>query len=149
MRIEMVTENKKRFLDLLLLADEQEDMVDRYLERGDMFALYDEDVKTVCVVTKEAEGIYELKNIATYTQWQGKGYGKKMVEYIFSFYKGKCKTMFVGTVETPETIGFYERCGFEPSHRIANFYVDNYDHPIFEHGRQLTDMICLRKNFGL
>ena len=27
-----VTDNKKQYLDLLLLADEQEDMIDRYLE---------------------------------------------------------------------------------------------------------------------
>ena len=33
-----VTENKKQYLDLLLLADEQESMIDRYLERGDMYA---------------------------------------------------------------------------------------------------------------
>ena len=43
MKVEQVFSDRKRFLDLLLLADEQEDMIDRYLERGDMFALYDED----------------------------------------------------------------------------------------------------------
>ena len=37
MKVEQVFSDKKRFLDLLLLADEQEDMVDRYLERGEMF----------------------------------------------------------------------------------------------------------------
>ena len=31
MRIKEIKENKKRFLPLLLLADEQEDMIDRYL----------------------------------------------------------------------------------------------------------------------
>ena len=30
-------ENKKQFLPLLLLADEQEDMVERYLDRGAMY----------------------------------------------------------------------------------------------------------------
>ncbi|MDF2987344.1 MAG: acetyltransferase, family, partial [Eubacterium sp.] len=39
MEIEIIRENKKRFLDLLLLADEQESMIDKYLERGEMFAL--------------------------------------------------------------------------------------------------------------
>ena len=34
MEIRKVETNKKRYLNLLLLADEQEDMVDRYLERG-------------------------------------------------------------------------------------------------------------------
>ena len=37
MEIIQVKKDKKKYLDLLLLADEQEDMVDRYLERGDMF----------------------------------------------------------------------------------------------------------------
>ena len=58
MKVEQVFSDRKRFLDLLLLADEQEDMIDRYLERGDMFALYDEDkLRAVCVVTNEGEGI--------------------------------------------------------------------------------------------
>ena len=34
-----VLHNKKQYLDLLLLADEQESMIDRYLERGEMFVL--------------------------------------------------------------------------------------------------------------
>ena len=39
MEIKLITSNKKQFLDLLLLADEQESMIDKYLERGEMFAL--------------------------------------------------------------------------------------------------------------
>ena len=34
MNIREIHENKKQFLPLLLSADEQEDMIDRYLERG-------------------------------------------------------------------------------------------------------------------
>ena len=60
-----VTENKKRYLPLLLLADEQENMIDRYLERGDLFALFDPDLKSLCVVTDEGKGTCELKNLAT------------------------------------------------------------------------------------
>ena len=33
-RIHPISGNKKQYLDLLLLADEQESMIDRYLERG-------------------------------------------------------------------------------------------------------------------
>lgn len=33
MKIREIKENKKQFLSLLLLADEQENMIDRYLER--------------------------------------------------------------------------------------------------------------------
>jgi len=47
MSIIEIKENKKQYLDLLLLADEQEDMIDRYLERGTMYALYDEGLKAM------------------------------------------------------------------------------------------------------
>ena len=45
MAIIEVTENKKQYLDLLLLADEQEDMIDRYLDKGRMYVLDDNGVK--------------------------------------------------------------------------------------------------------
>ena len=51
MKIQIIKENKKQFLDLLLLADEQENMIDKYLFKGDLFALYDDDLKSVCCVT--------------------------------------------------------------------------------------------------
>ena len=77
MEIKKVISDKKEFLELLLLADEQESMVDRYLERGDMFVLYDNGLKAACVVTREGEGIYEIMNIATVPFFQRQGYGKR------------------------------------------------------------------------
>ena len=97
MRIDRITDNKKRFLDLLLLADEQEDMIDKYLPVGDLFALYDrelrsvddlrnddslrivddlsnvDDLRSVCVVVPVDSETCELKNLATNPQYQGKG----------------------------------------------------------------------------
>jgi GNAT superfamily N-acetyltransferase len=145
MKIEKVNENKKRFLDLLLLADEQEDMIDKYLPNGDLFALYDDDLKSVCVVASIDSETCELKNIATYEQYQGQGYGRALIHFISDFYKTDYKTMLVGTGETPAILRFYESCGFELSHRIENFFTDNYDHPMFEDGIQLVDMIYLKK----
>ena len=145
MEIKKIEIDKKQFLDLLLLADEQEDMIDRYLDHGDMFALYDRDLKSVCVVVCEPNGICELKNIATYRQYQGQGYGKYLVNYISDYYKGEYQVMFVGTGESPVVISFYMSCGFIQSHRVKNFFTDNYDHPIFECGVQLVDMIYLKK----
>jgi GNAT superfamily N-acetyltransferase len=146
MKIEKVNENKKRFLDLLLLADEQEDMIDKYLPNGDLFVLYDDDLKSVCVVLPINSETCELKNIATYEKYQGKGYGRALINYISDFYKNDYKTMLVGTGETPAILSFYESCGFKLSHRIKNFFTDNYDHPMFEDGIQLVDMIYLKKN---
>ena len=146
MRIEKIKENKKQFLDLLLLADEQENMIDKYLPNGDLFALYDDDLKTVCVVVPINIETCELKNIATYKNYQGKGYGRALINFISDFYKNDYKTMLVGTGETPTILSFYESCGFEESYRVKNFFTDNYDHPMFEDGIQLVDMIYLKKD---
>lgn len=147
MQIIEITDHKKQFLNLLLLGDEQEDMIDRYLERGKMFALYDGDLKTVCVVTREEGDSCELKNIATYEAYQGYGYGRRMMEYVFDYYKDTCKTMFIGTGDNPSILAFYKRRGFVESHRVKNFFTDHYDHPIFEAGVQLVDMVYLKKDF--
>jgi len=145
LEVKVVRENKKQFLDLLLLADESESMIDKYLERGKMFALYDNDLKSICVVTRESSDVCELKNIATYEKWHGMGYGSKLIEYISTFYKDKYTTMIVGTGDVPSSKRFYEKNGFTISHKVRNFFIDNYDHPMFEDGVQLVDMIYLKK----
>ena len=144
--IKIIEKNKKDFLDLLLLADEQESMIDQYLERGELFALYDGDLKSVCVVTQESEDVCELKNIATYEKCFGKGYGSELLNHIFSYYKGKYTTMLVGTGDIPWIIQFYRKNGFRISHKIKDFFTDNYDHPMFENGIQLVDMVYLKRN---
>lgn len=145
MKIEIIKKNKKDFLDLLLLADEQENMIDKYIERGIMFAIYDNDLKGVCIVTKEEDRAYEIKNIAIYENFHGQGYGKKLIEYIYEYFKGDCDIIYVGTGDSPLTVPFYEKCGFKKSHRIKNFFIENYDNTIYECGKQLIDMIYLKK----
>lgn len=146
MKIEKITGNKKQFLDLLLLADEQEDMIDRYLPDGDLYALYEDDLKSVCVMVAVNNDTCELKNIATYKQYQGRGYARTLINHITGLYKKDFRTMLVGTGETPAILSFYKSCGFEVSHRVENFFTDNYDHPIFEGDIRLVDMIYLKKD---
>jgi GNAT superfamily N-acetyltransferase len=145
MNIREIKENKKQYLSLLLLADEQEDMIDRYIDRGAMYVLDDDGVKCECVVTDEGEGILEIKNIATEPQYQGKGYARAMIDFICRKYKGEFSILQVGTGDSPLTVPFYEKCGFVRSHTVKNFFTDNYDHPIYECGVLLTDMVYLRK----
>lgn len=146
MNIFCIKENKKDYLDLLLLADEQESMIDRYLERGDMFVLEENGVKAVCVVTDEDGGNCELKNIAVTPNSQRQGYGKLLINYLTSFYAKKFNQIIVGTGDVPSAINFYKSCGFEYSHRIENFFTNNYDHMMVEDGVILKDMIYLKKH---
>lgn len=144
MEIRQILENKRDFLPLLLLGDEQEDMVLRYLDRGTLLALYDGGaLRTAAVVTDEGGGVFELKNLATEPGSQGRGYGRAMVELIVETCRGRGTRLLVGTGDSPLTVPFYERLGFRESHRVKNFFTDHYDHPIYEAGCQLVDMVYL------
>lgn len=153
MNIREVAFDKKQYISLLLLADEQENMIERYLSKGTMYVLEDNGVKGECVVTDEGGGVLEIKNIAVEPAYQGKGYGRALIEFIETKYKEKryrekFSVLQVGTGDSPLTVLFYEKCGFTRSHSIRNFFTDNYDHPIYEGGVQLVDMIYLRKNLN-
>ena len=144
MEIRKVETDKKRYLDLLLLADEQESMIDRYLDRGVLTALYDGGLRAVCVVTEEAPGVFEIKNLAVEPAFHRRGYGRAMVERAVRDCRAAGgRRLLVGTGDSPLTLPFYQACGFRESHRVPGFFLRYYDHPIYEGGRLLSDMIYL------
>ena len=145
MQIREIINNKKQYLHLLLLADEQENMIDRYLERGTMYVLEEDGVKAECVVTDEGSNVLELKNIAVEPAFQGEGYGKALLDFLVQTYAGRYAILQVGTGDSPSTILFYEACGFCRHHRVKNFFTDYYDHPIYDNGVRLVDMVYLQK----
>ena len=71
-----------------------------------------------------------------------------MLNHIFKIYKDKMNTILVGTGENENTLSFYIKNGFVYSHRVENYFVENYDHPVIENGRQLKDLIYLKLSFG-
>lgn len=143
--LEIDDNDKANYMELLLIADEQISMIEKYLYIGDMFALYDDDVKSVCVVTEQEPGIYEIKNIVTVSKYQKKGYAKHLISYIADYYKESGKQLYVGTGDCPGILKFYKKCGFFKSHVVKNFFTDNYDHPMYEDGIQLVDMVYLKR----
>ena len=143
--ITRIDENKKRYLDLLLLADEQEDMIDRYLARGDLFVMMQGDeALAVCVVTREEDSI-EIKNLAVRPDVQKKGLGREMIRYVEQNVCRVGDVLMVGTGDSPLTVPFYEKCGFIRHHVVKDFFTENYDHEIWEEGVLLRDMVYFSK----
>jgi len=145
MEVKIIETGKKNYLDLLLLADEQENMIDKYLDNGTFFALYDDDLKSVCVVTDEGMGVFEIQNLATYERYQRKGYGGYLLNYVCHYYQGVGRIMRVGTGDSPGILLFYKKYGFVFSHRVENYFVEHYDKPMFENGIPLKDKIYLKR----
>lgn len=150
MEIRQITEDKDNYLEMLLIADPQENMIRRYLDKSDMFVLEDAgEVLTIGVVEHMKNKRCELKNLVTAQEYRRQGYGTYMVNYLSEYYSVTCDVMYVGTGNNSNTLDFYKQCGFVNSHIVANFFVDHYEKPIYENGIQLTDMIYLKKNLDV
>lgn len=150
LKLKKIEDSKQDYIELLLLADEQEDMIMKYLDRGTLFVAYDKNLLVgICVVTEEKEtygaGAYEIKNLAVKEQLQRRGYGRRILEEIEKRYRECCNVLYVGTGDSPLTVPFYKSCGYVESHRVKNFFTDHYDHPIVEAGVVLRDMVYFCK----
>lgn len=68
MRIIQISARRERYMELLLMGDEQRDMVERYLARGDMFVCFDGDEPVaVCVAARRscrAESGAQVRGVA-------------------------------------------------------------------------------------
>ena len=115
MKIVEIRENKKEYLELLLLADEQESMIDRYLDRGSMYALFEDGVRAVGVVTDEGGGILELKNLAVRPEYQRKGIGTALVKEGHRIGKelGYSYSVVLGSEN------YYPRFGYVPANQFG------------------------------
>lgn len=142
MEIIKITQNRERYLPLLLLADEQYDMLLKYLHRGDMYAMHEGGAAVaVCIVTDEGGGAAEIKNLAVAPKYRRTGCGRRMVEFIKGVCRGTHSRLQVGTGDSPLTVPFYEACGFRRTRVVKDFFTQNYDHPITEGGVLLRDMV--------
>lgn len=130
-------------LPLLLEADPSEAMIERYIHDGDIYGCFvGGQCACIAVVLPLPQGGCELKNIATDERSRCRGHAGRMLEYLFERYSSY-GYMLVGTSDAG--VAFYERFGFEVSHKVEGFFIDNYEQPLIENGEQCTDMIYLKR----
>jgi ribosomal protein S18 acetylase RimI-like enzyme len=142
-RIERIERDKKRFLDLLLDADPYEPMLDRYLETGEMFVMFEGET-AVCeaVIHHRAEdGEIELKNLATAPAYRRKGYARQMIDALARRCSEQYRYLYVGTSNP----AVYQAMGFEYAYTEPDFFTKHYPEPIVDEGVLCVDMIYLRR----
>jgi thymidine kinase len=141
--IRRIDADKKRFLNLLMLADPDEAMLDKYLGDGEMYVLFEGGIPVAeAVVLALPDGTCELKNLATDPDRQGRGLARELVRHLCELYRSR-GTMYVGTGAS--LMGFYERLGFRYDRTLPGFFADNYPDPIYDQGELLTDMQILAR----
>ena len=148
MEIKKIESNKLDYTELLLEADPEIEVVKKYIDKGDMYVLFEDDNIPVAeiIITKVNDEECELKNIATSKSVRGKGYAGKLISYVFEIYSKKYKRMIVGTTEN--MIPFYVLKGFNKYHHtVKNFFIDNYKEPIYDGELHSIDIYYNSKEF--
>ena len=145
-KFEIVKKGDKIPYGLLLLADETTDAINKYIHQSEVYVakMGTHDIGVFCLYEVDKKTI-ELKNIAVDEKYQSKGYGSIFIDFIKQVAQKKYENLLVGTPDIAERqIKFYEKNGFQKSGIRKNFFVDNYELPIFENGVQLKDMVLLK-----
>ena len=139
-------ENKEDYIDLLLEADPSKDMIHKYLNDSDVYALKKEDeLISIAVILHIDRKTLELKNIVTKENYRNKGYAKTLLKSLCGNYKQKYDRMLVGTTEN--NIPFYVKQGFDKYEKtIKNFFIDNYNEEIKDEDLICTDLIYYSKD---
>ena len=139
-------ENKEDYIDLLLEADPSKDMIHKYLNDSDVYALKKGDeLISIAVILHIDRKTLELKNIVTRENYRNKGYAKTLLKSLCGNYKQKYDRMLVGTTEN--NIPFYVKQGFDKYEKtIKNFFIDNYNEEIKDGDLICTDLIYYSKD---
>jgi ribosomal protein S18 acetylase RimI-like enzyme len=146
-RIRKLCPGEKIPYDLLLLADETVEAINKYFD-CEIYVLEQENriIAEYALERLNADEV-EIKSIAVATDFQGQGAGKLLLRDAVGRAKGRgFKTIIIGTADVSiRLLRFYQKEGFEVFGVKSNFFVDNYPKPIYEGGKQLIDMVMLKK----
>lgn len=143
-----LSKNEKIPYNLLLLADETMEAIEKYIFNSDLFVVEQEAeviaVYALYVINQEE---IEIKNIAVSEAHQGQGIGKLLLQDATNKARDRgFKTLLIGTPDCAvKQLSIYQKAGFEIFDVKKRFFIENYPEPIFENGVQLQDMVMLRK----
>ncbi|MDU0330801.1 GNAT family N-acetyltransferase [Paenibacillus sp. 3LSP] len=147
MKIRLLEDHEEVPLDLLLLADPSQEMIAEYLQRGQCYVGLDEreQIVAVIVLLPTRPGTLEIVNIAVREAFQGRGIGKKLIQFALDQAREKnAKTIEIGTGNS--SVGqllLYQKCGFRITGIDRDFFIRHYPEKIYENGIQCRDMIRL------
>jgi ribosomal protein S18 acetylase RimI-like enzyme len=137
--------DRERHLPLLLGADDAEEHMRSYLDRGELLEIHAADgMIGVVVLVREADGV-EIWNIALAEDHRGRGLGRAAIEAIADrCTRASASHLTVGTSDCSlGTIAFYRKTGFRFA-GVREGYFDTYPVAVVEDGIRARDMVMFR-----
>ena len=145
--LQVVQKNREAYMPLLLLADPSEEMVRRYLLDGELYAWLTEEEETVGVLhaVEIDPGVVEIKNMAVRELYQGQGHGKKLLDAVIKRLRERGANEVV--VRTGNSsignLAFYQKIGFRMINIELDYFLNEYQTPIYENGIRCRDRVYL------
>lgn len=139
--------DREKFIDYLLMADENKEMVKKYSQTGEMYSINDlQEIIGIILFTFPTKDVVEIKNLALIEASRGKGYGNEVIQKAFCFFQEKgYRKIIVGTANSSiGNITFYQKAGFRMVDIRKDFFL-NYPEPIIEDSIRALDMIVFEK----
>ncbi len=133
---------------LLLLADPSKEMVESYIKEGKIYiTMENRKIVGIIVLVENSPNEIEIKNIAVDPNYQGKGYGKKFIQFAILKSKnlGYERLVICTGNSSIYQLSLYQNCGFQIVDTIFDFFVQNYVEEIWENGIQCKDLIKLEQ----
>ncbi|WP_041556042.1 GNAT family N-acetyltransferase [Carnobacterium sp. 17-4] len=140
---EIEINDREKFIDYLLMADENEGIVEKYIQTGKMYSINDlQEIIGIILFTFPTEDVVEIKNLALIESSRGKGYGNEVIQRAVCLFQEKgYRKIIVGTANSSiGNISFYQKAGFRIVSIRKNFFL-NYPELIIENGIRALDMI--------
>lgn len=134
LRINQIADITDEHWHLLLLADPSKRLVQQYLQHGTTFEVRKSDqVVAIMVVKKNSPASLEIKNIAVDPKFENQGIATKLLNYALDFAKGHhYQQVQIGTGSTSfKQLYLYQKVGFRISSIRSDFFIKNYQHPIY------------------
>lgn len=145
--IEKLKEKEYAPYHLLNLADPSDKAVKDYLDRGICYVAYNEEKQIigVYVLLQTRPFTIELVNVAVDKEYQGQGYGKKLVAHAIEEARDMgFDVLEVGTGNAGiKQLSLYQKAGFSISSIDFDFFRKHYPEPIWEDGIECRHMIRL------
>ena len=141
--------DRERHLTLLLEADDVEEHIHGYLDRGQLFEIREaNDLIGVAVLVADADAV-EIWNIALSEEHRGRGSGRRAIELIaVECRQNGVSRLTVGTSDCSlGTIAFYRKVGFLFA-GVRKGYFDDYPVVVVENGIRARDMVMFELELG-
>lgn len=131
-------------LDLLLLADPNEDNIMEYIHSGISFrARLKNDIVGALILLKTRPRTMEIVNVSVHEAYQNKGIGRQLILEAIRHAKGlNIRTLEIGT-GNPGLVQMmlYQKCGFRITGIEFDFFRRYLKEKVYENGIECRDMI--------